>query len=435
MRLRGASLINANVSIMANPRVFEDERWPEELRKEAATISSRILEPGHCLPSAETLGDDNANEPVNLLAQGYQRAISMLKPVPYPQDGEELLKLNANRKSAQYLGERFCRTAINVTFEEFENGVNHVGVEQSACSLCGDCISGCNYGAKNTTLMNYLPDAYNHGAEIYTEMSVKRVAKAGNRWRVYFQPVSLGRDKFDAPEMFVFADMVVLAAGTLGSTEILLGSKQNGLEVSDQLGKGFTGNGDVLAFGYNTDDAINGVGWGDKKAGEVAPVGPCITSVIDARGKEDLEQDMVIEEGSLPGALAYALPGLLGIAGAALGQDTDTGIIDNLQERARVADSLIRGPYHGAMQNTQTYLVMAHDGSDGEMVLEDDRLRVNWEGVGSRPVFKDIEDKLIKCVESLGGAYIPNSTWNEALGNRLVTVHPLGVAIWVKMPG
>jgi hypothetical protein len=45
---------------------------------------------------------------------------------------------------------------------------------------------------------------------------------------------------------FVIADVVFLAAGTLGSNEILLRSKSyGGLEVSDRLGKGFSGNGDV----------------------------------------------------------------------------------------------------------------------------------------------------------------------------------------------
>ena len=61
-----------------------------------------------------------------------------------------------------------------------------------------------------------------------------------------------GREKFKAPLIAITADVVVLGAGTLGSTEILLRSAQHGLAVSNQLGQRFTGNGDVLAFGYNT---------------------------------------------------------------------------------------------------------------------------------------------------------------------------------------
>ena len=52
-----------------------------------------------------------------------------------------------------------------------------------------------------------------------------------------------------------------VAAGTLGSTEILLRSKSKGLATSDHVGRRFTGNGDVLGFGYNTDRIIEGIGF------------------------------------------------------------------------------------------------------------------------------------------------------------------------------
>ena len=45
-------------------------------------------------------------------------------------------------------------------------------------------------------------------------------------------------------------ELVFLGAGTLGTTEILLRSKENGLSMSDTLGTGMSGNGDILAFGY-----------------------------------------------------------------------------------------------------------------------------------------------------------------------------------------
>ena len=187
--LGGTSLVTANVSLPADPRVFEDHRWPQALREHVNTV----------------------------LADGYQHAEKMLKPTPYPEDFPPLLKLDALEKSAAYMDEPFYRPPINVTFED---GVNQVGVEQHACALCGDCVSGCNYGAKNTILMNYLPDAKNHGAEIYTQVSVQRVELKGNRWLVHYQTLESGREKFNAPTMFVGADIIILAAGTLGTTEI-----------------------------------------------------------------------------------------------------------------------------------------------------------------------------------------------------------------------
>src|SRR6476469_2876494 len=117
---------------------------------------------------------------------------------------------------------RFEVLPINVTFKEPPGGINHVGVEQHACNLCGNCVTGCNHRAKNTVLMNYLPDARAHGAEIFTLAKVERVEKHERGWTVHFQVLGAGGERYDAPPQFVRAGTVILAAGTLGSTEILL---------------------------------------------------------------------------------------------------------------------------------------------------------------------------------------------------------------------
>src|SRR5438046_10671469 len=55
--LGGTSLVNANVALRPDPRVFDDPRWPRELRED---LHGR-------------------------LAEGYGRAEEMLRPVPYPE--------------------------------------------------------------------------------------------------------------------------------------------------------------------------------------------------------------------------------------------------------------------------------------------------------------------------------------------------------------
>src|SRR5688500_15235730 len=70
--LGGTSLVNANVSLPPERRVFEDSRWPEALRKDVET----------------------------LLADGFRRANEMLKPTAYPDDFPSLPKLDALKKSA-----------------------------------------------------------------------------------------------------------------------------------------------------------------------------------------------------------------------------------------------------------------------------------------------------------------------------------------------
>ena len=63
----------------------------------------------------------------------------------------------------------------------------------------------------------------------------------------------------------------------------------------------------------------------------------------------------------------------------------------------------MRGAYHGAMRNTQTYLVMTHDDSAGRMYLENDRLRIDWPGVGEQPIFQRVNELLKQATVPLGG--------------------------------
>jgi cholesterol oxidase len=394
--LGGTSLVNANVSLRADRRVFDDPCWPQALRNDLDT----------------------------LVEHGYARAEEMLKPTPLPDLLAGIKKLEALADSASALPDgNFYRVPINVTFEHH---VNHVGVEQAGCMCCGDCVSGCNYGAKNTVLMNYLPDARNHGAQIFTQVAVRFLERKEGRWLVRYQVLDTGRERFDAPPLFVSADIVVLAAGSLGSTEILLRSAANGLPLSTQLGQRFTGNGDVLAFSYNSDQAVKGIGWGQWDEGDLDAIGPCITGVIDLRNQPKLEQGMIIEEGSIPGALASVLPLAMASAAKTTGIDTDRGVGDLVKESLRELESLVQGAYRGAIQNTQTYLVMAHDDGAGQLVLEDDRLRIQWPGVGRQPIFAQIERNLVEATRPLGGTYLPNPIWSRRLGSRLIAVHPLG---------
>ncbi|GLR79045.1 FAD-binding protein (plasmid) [Azospirillum oryzae] len=400
--LGGTSLINANVALPPDPRVFDDPRFPLALRQDVG----------------------------GGLVEAYTRARRMLEPVPYPEH-VHLKKLDALRTAGVSLGHLANCPPIAVGFSD---RVNHAGVFQKGCTLCGDCCSGCNVGAKNTVLMNYLPDAKAHGAEIFCEVGVRWLERTPGHdaWRVHFHRLGVGQNVFaDAEDPAVEARIVVLAAGTLGSTEILLRSKEKGLPVSAAVGTRFSGNGDVLAFSYNNNASIEGVGLGTEAAtyrpgtsSRRAP-GPTITGVIDLRDTA-LDDGMVIEEGALPGALGPLLAAAFTGAAALVGDDTDDGLADDIQEKVREVESLLRGPYHGAINHTQTLLVMAHDGADGRLALRDDRLRVDWPGVGKRRAFGNIAERLRAVAEATGGTFIPNPLWTPLLHHELVTVHPLG---------
>ncbi|HEU0336376.1 MAG TPA: alpha/beta fold hydrolase [Gaiellaceae bacterium] len=392
--LGGTSLINANVALRAEPRVFADARWPLALRE-----------------------DDER------LTEGYRRAEEMLRPRPYPESAPQLRKLEALALAATGVDGDFYRPPINVTFED---GPNHVGVEQRACSLCGDCVAGCNHGAKNTLLMNYLPDAKAWGAEIYTQVSVRRVERTGRGWRVHFRPLPTGGERLDAPTRAVEADVVIVSAGALGSSEILLRSKAAGLSLSDRVGESFTGNGDVLGFSYNSDVPVNAVGFGSLPAASREPVGPCIAGIVDLREQPLLDDGMVIEEGVIPSGIAGGLAAGFAVAARVLGKDTDAGLADLVAEMNREVESLVRGPYRGALRNTLVYLVMTHDDGRGRLLLQDDRVRVDWPGVGSQRSIQHVDERLLEATRALGGTYLRNPVWTRLMKHDLVTVHPLG---------
>ena len=384
--LGGTSLINANVSILPDARVFDDPVWPRAL------VNDGLMKPA------------------------VERAREMLRPVETPADITPE-KLNAFKQAADTLGYSCERAKINVSFKDH---VNAAGVKQPACTLCGDCVSGCNVGSKNTINMTYLPDAKAHGAEIFTECRVRFLRHAEGVWHIVFTtPEGRGRRT-------VTADTVVLAAGTLGSTEILLRSRDQGLALSQRLGKGMSGNGDVLAFAYNNDVPVNGIGVGYPPRVEGHMVGPCIAGLVDLRDGDRLEDGMIIEEGSLPSLMGPMLPTLFTGGSLLFGEDRDFDFSDELSEAGRALESLVMGAYSGAIANSQTFLVMSHDDGAGEMVLDDDRLKVNWPGVARQKIFERVDEVLGNMTEATGGTYIKNPLSRTILGENLVTVHPLG---------
>jgi cholesterol oxidase len=391
--LGGTSLINANVAYRPPKSLFSEREWPQALRND--------IDGG--------------------LKSGFERAEAMLGTTCYEDDANRpLFKLGALRTAARALGMTAELAPVNITFAD---GTNHAGVEQRACRRCGDCVSGCNYRAKNTVLMNYLPDARAWGAKIFTQVAVHHLGRSRGRWVVHYQRLASGHENPGDGLLTLTADIVVLAAGTLGSTEILLRSRP-GLAVSDRLGYSFSGNADVLGFGYNNDQPVEGIGLGHHTPEGRPPVGPTISGLIRVPGGPT--GAILIEDGSPPGAIAPLLPIPFALAKKQY-PDQEPGSPDT--RTAREFESLLFGPYRGAVAHTQTYLAMGDDGAGGQLALDPanrDRLTVTWNGVGALPVIACINAKLKEANDVLGGAYVPDPLWKDFAPPGSITVHPLG---------
>lgn len=138
----------------------------------------------------------------------------------------------------------------------FVDGPNSTGVPMRASSLSGQDATGVNDGSKSSTLVNYLSDAWNWGAEMFCGCEVRYVTRAPDRegYLVHFawhgdRRAAFG-DRFYEDLMWVHArKFVFLGAGSLGTTEILVRSRERGLHMSSDVGSGMSGNGDILAFG------------------------------------------------------------------------------------------------------------------------------------------------------------------------------------------
>jgi len=451
--LGGTSLMNANVVIEADRRIYTHPRWPAALRGD--------FEP-----------DADGSCRMDLY---FGRARDQIGASTYPDNWPQLTKLEALRYATERvtgsLGEQVAgaagahafgpghlhqleweKTPIAVSFEERHH--NRSGFVQPACNLCGNCCSGCNTGAKNTVNTNYIADAWAHGAKVFTGLTVTRVEKVKVKtdeyvWAVYYKPTDEQEipERWRSGERFVLADRVVLGAGSLGSTEILLRSKKGGLVLSDQLGRHYSGNGDSLGFATGISRKV--ASFGNQSSTNEAQdynfaIGPCITSVTKVTEIEDLggpvdtsrSKDFVVQDCAIPGVLrplgntAVTVNSfdlwLNQVFGAHHAQRRPSSLA-GIARRLSLRPSVRRGP----SDHIEPFLVMSHDDENllaGTMLLgEDDRLNISWEGAAQVPSYAHADRILQQLGDALQqDAFIDNPGIRYM--HRATSVHPLGGA-------
>lgn len=127
------------------------------------------------------------------------------------------------------------------------------GPSRKACSECGECMTGCRHGAKNTLNENYLYLAEKAGAVIHPMTSVVTVTEDS---RGGFAVATLPTDAKRKGKGRTFtARQVVVAAGTYGTQTLLHRMKDTGLlpRISGRLGALTRTNSEALVGSQTTD--------------------------------------------------------------------------------------------------------------------------------------------------------------------------------------
>ncbi|KAG9642393.1 hypothetical protein KCU64_g12174, partial [Aureobasidium melanogenum] len=348
--LGGTSLVNANVFLRPDSRVFESPKFPSQLRQHA------VLDPY------------------------FQRAMAMLEPTKstkaFPKD-------DVFRRQAIHVGLGDCFKSVDQTVT-FEDKRNATGVPMKASTFSGQDIQGINDHSKNNVLGTYLADAWSFGAELYCGCDVQYIKKhPEGGYLVYFRETSQSLLKYTSRKFrWVHArNLVFLGAGSIGSTEIVLRSREHGLPTSQAVGTGLSGNGSMVAFGCNLNKHVNAVG---KATPEADPAGNTIGSMIDCRGSKDVDQGFIVQTGTFPASLASVLSIWIGTA----------------------------------LSWSQVYLVVGHDQNNGSIGLLKDRPVLHMRAVKKTSCLRQIKEILVHMTHAMGGVFKEHSL--------KVTVHPLG---------
>jgi len=384
----GGSLHYFNVHLSPPAAIFDDPRWPAEID-------------------------------LNTLGPYYGLAAEMLDAAPLcPPPGRDLpTRTTAFIKACE--GARRPAELVPLAVYTGPGRRNpHGGGRQQPCDYSGDCLIGCATYAKNTLDLNYLALAEQHGAEVYPLHQASEIApaKRGAGYRVgYERRIEGAAAEVIAGE--VRADTVIVAAGTLGTAELLLRCRDRLStlpDLSPALGLGFSGNGDLLLAGTLTDLDID------------AGPGPSITAGADfASGS----RQMYVEDLGLPGPLFWFLEGMLADAAGArdavrllkLLVEGELRVPDATRRVARERERLFDG---GRTRGFLPYLGMCQDAADGTLALEPSgALELQWDPAASAESFRELEEVLRKLSCALGGEYVPSPL---SFAGDLLTAHPLG---------
>jgi cholesterol oxidase len=377
----GGSLVYANISVEAKRDTF-DAGWP-------AGITYDVL-----LPHYAEVG-----------------RMMEVQRVPAGQWPERTKLLHDAAKAAGWQN-RFRSLELAVRFDptwtyakpnahdhaQSVTGKNIHGVDQGTCVHLGECDLGCPVNARNTLDLNYLAVARQKGARILPLHVVRNIATTAQGFEVKADEIV--NKKLEARTFT--SKFVVVAAGSLGSTELLLRSRASGglQNISARLGEGWSSNGDFLTPAIHP--------FRDVQPGR----GPTITAAIDLLDGEYMSKAIFVEDGGLPDIARNALERA----------SNDPNANDLLKRTTATMLPILAGI--DIVRRVMPWFAQARDAADGRFSIKNDQLFLEWDIAASEETINavaSVHRKLAMLTEGLALTPLP---WT--IGRDLITPHPLG---------
>jgi cholesterol oxidase len=384
----GGSNIYANVSVEAPPHTFKDG-WPPEITyAELKPHYDRVAK----FMNVQKVPDNQWNPRMHLMKEGAEQLEhgDRFKLLPLAISFDPELTYDADHPPPETVSKRFT---------------NAQGVQQGTCVHLGTCDIGCKVEARNTLDLNYIPWAEKHGAQVRALHLVNNIEQITGGFRVSFDRLENKRREPGS----LTARIVIVAAGSLGSTELLLRCRnvtKSLPQLSAFVGRNWSSNGDFLT------PAIH--------AGrEIYPTrGPTISTAIDFLDSSEEGQSFWIEDGGFPDLLGYNMRRQA--ERPSQGEQAEWLI-------ASIRDALRRDPF----ANVMPWFAQAVDKANGTLSLKRKflfwgahRLSLAWDIKESEPAISAVVNMHKRLAAATGGKALVPLGWD--LFRDLITPHPLG---------
>lgn len=388
----GGSLCYFNVHLRVPNEVIQRYKWPDAVNR-------------------------------NILDPYYDLVKDMLDAVPLtPPEGRRMPpKTEAFLTAAEKAGKKPKLVDIAV-YTGPDRKSPHGSNIQSACVYSGNCLFGCHVHAKNTLDLNYIPLAEENGSQVYPlHQAFKIVPESDQGYRVHFRRLD-DSEPGRGEEGSVLGKKVIVSAGSLGSTELLLQCRdvyKTLPQLSQQLGRRFSINGEMIFAGTMFTDREIDPGFGIP-----------ITAYADFSTPNN---NIIIEDLGFPDPLVWFLEGAISTGGRLkrLAKLFKLYLLQSMgisKRSTRVSDEIDAITAGGLMTRFLPYLALGTDASDGVMSLRDGSIDIRWNHRGSRGMYRELEQALKDLSKGVNGQYTPSPLWQWPL-RKLLVAHPLGGCI------